>query len=244
LVRDGWPGGVGRLNMDDKEHEEMEPFEVVPTSAEGISDWAVVAPIPRPSDPSRRWTIIHNPADAPAAEQVYPLSLRVQGVLGRHNLQVFGNWDQTERNACKAVQTVVLVPGNYWESFTAQRHTIDIVRRLIIQATGGSARRIESNADEIFCQRRVFKKVSWIFVRDHADRILTSYEDALGVARLIDQRWRVVDKIKFGRRTIEGKVKTCKPTIFSEGDLVDITMNFDIATVSRNHGETSTVVHL
>ncbi|KAI0045645.1 hypothetical protein FA95DRAFT_1607558 [Auriscalpium vulgare] len=98
LVRDTWPSELGRLCMDDKEYPDMESSDVVPSDAEDVWNWAVVALIPkdssRPIDPTRRWSIVHNRESAPVAMRACAVTLRIQGLLGRHNFNVMGNWDR------------------------------------------------------------------------------------------------------------------------------------------------------
>ncbi|KAI0050692.1 hypothetical protein FA95DRAFT_1603329 [Auriscalpium vulgare] len=241
LIRDAWPAKLARLTMDDKEFDAMAPYEYVPRSPSAIMDWAVVASIPRPLDPSRRWIILHSPDPANSTDDVYPVSLRTQGFLGKHNFKILGSWDGSERNACKAVNQLVLHGGDFPELFQPQQDVIDSLRDLVRQVTEDMSPRRSQTADSMFFQRRVFKKVVPGVTTQRS--VLTAADDILGNARAIDRQWRVVDKIKFGRRLTSGRVRTCNPLEFKDGDFVDVTATIEIASIRGRSGSSTAVMH-
>ncbi|KAI0039795.1 hypothetical protein FA95DRAFT_1577365 [Auriscalpium vulgare] len=244
LIRDMWSQNLGRLSMDVKDFQDMAAYDTIPDDKEEMMDWAIVVPIPRPTDPSRRWAVIHNPPPEPSIQKVYPVTLRLQGILGKHDFRIFGSWDGTEANACKAMNSLVLVPGEYPDAFDYQLSAVENIRRFIVRVAGGNARRWEDSGEGIYCKKRVFTKFQVVSGTPAPSSALTFAEDAFGAARDIEDTWRVVDRIKFGRRLESGQVKSCKPHAFSEGDLVDVTASIDIVTITKRHGETATMMHL
>ncbi|KAI0040401.1 hypothetical protein FA95DRAFT_1469911, partial [Auriscalpium vulgare] len=233
LIRDVWPGGIGRWPLDLAEKDEMEDWEVVPRGLENIAQWGQIAPHLSSRDLSRQHLFVHVDEDdgslsADDSRDLYQITVRLQGVLGAHNLATLGNWDGTEKNACKAMQFLTIEPGPFEDMFSQQRSSLNELQECILKRLGCRVDRCVQarSPGPIYCSRRVFTRVAGM--EDAPDSILNASEDPQRLASAIASRWRVIEKTTFGCRTSGTEGRECNSIVFSKGDFVDVAVTFDI----------------
>lgn len=157
-------------------------FKVVPSTFEGICEWAFVAAIPQSADWTRTYlTLYKQPDCAHDPAVIYPVSLRLQGKIKTFNLSTFGSWNgcvdmlseiavidstfsiSAPHNAVKARQFIALESGGFEEPWGAMQKSIWDIRQMIHNTLSrGIARReeiIPELQQDIYLSRRVFEKV-------------------------------------------------------------------------------------
>ncbi|KAI0037621.1 hypothetical protein FA95DRAFT_1671901 [Auriscalpium vulgare] len=205
-----WPSGIGRWPMDLLEKDSLEEWEIVPRGLENIALWSQVAPHLSSRDLSRQHLFVHidgegSDLDPDDSRDLYQITLRLQGILGAHNLATLGTWDGTEKNACKATQFAMLEPGPFEESFNHQRSSLTEVQTFILKRLG--------------CRS----------MDPAPESVVTASDDPKRLTPSVAARWRVVDKTVFGCRLSETEGRECDSIIFNKGDFVDVAVTIDIA---------------
>ncbi|KAI0055900.1 hypothetical protein BV25DRAFT_1921442 [Artomyces pyxidatus] len=235
LVRDQWPNGYGRWPDDVLDQEMLDGWEIVPTNLEDIARKHTFVYFPGDDDPEMVGT---------EQQQRYQVTVRVQGFLGKHNLSVLGSWDGKEENACKASQFLFLEPGPFEYLFDAQRTALNSIQQYIFKRLSCPEHKQDLiSPAPVYCSRRVFTKVAGM--EDKPPSVLTSADDPLKRTRPLLPRWRVTEKVVFGRRISATEVRECDPIVFSVGDFVDVALTVDVAMHNgRTPGDPSvTAIH-
>lgn len=83
------------LGEDVRRKDQLEPKDLVPHSAVGLLGWAHVYKDQHAKDQSSSYLIVYSqPLSGPPQpdDAVEVVTLRMQGVLGRHCLSEWGNW--------------------------------------------------------------------------------------------------------------------------------------------------------
>ncbi|KIJ10855.1 hypothetical protein PAXINDRAFT_16189 [Paxillus involutus ATCC 200175] len=93
LVKDDWPAEL-IANLDYIVDEEMETWQMVPDIYKDVCDWAVVIPKPGFTDHTHTHLVIYKQPSDQLSEALFPVTVRLQGFLGRNELSLFGTWDQ------------------------------------------------------------------------------------------------------------------------------------------------------
>ncbi|KAI0066967.1 hypothetical protein BV25DRAFT_1912310 [Artomyces pyxidatus] len=243
LVRDEWPMGIARLAAETLEGGDIPEWQRVPHGLEALAEWAFVSQKAVCNDPTRHHSFVHCTPDSDGFdEDLYQVVVRLQGFLAKFDFRPLGNWDGEERNACKAQQTLTLSGGQFPRVFESQSVALENIRDLICRQLGQDCKDGYSLRDStIFCKRRVFRKVRG--QRHPLPSVLLPAEDRFGQAKAIESRWRVVDRARFGVKQANGRVRSCNPILFSEGDFVDVAATLDVANFTRD-GRPVTDVHL
>ncbi|KAG6371571.1 hypothetical protein JVT61DRAFT_9278 [Boletus reticuloceps] len=69
------------------------PVDPVPIQYEDICEWATVTTKPVVIDRTRPVDVLYKRPLVAASSTIYPVILRLQGFLGKHDLTLFGTWD-------------------------------------------------------------------------------------------------------------------------------------------------------
>lgn len=97
LVRNMWPKGhLVRLRDDPADLSHCYWWQVLPRDPEELSSWFEILPKQAPFDPSRPFIVTTaSDVEDPEGEErtMYEAELRIQGILGKHNLAPLGNWN-------------------------------------------------------------------------------------------------------------------------------------------------------
>ncbi|EIM82859.1 uncharacterized protein STEHIDRAFT_113949 [Stereum hirsutum FP-91666 SS1] len=233
LVRDSFPNNIARSKKEPTEFSEMSTRQVKPTSQDALFDWATVIDVAS-GDPSRSHELVYKTgsADARQLSSFSRVSIRLFGVLGRHNFLQYGNWSGDEHTAHKATFFATLEPGPFSTQYNDQVAAVEDVKRLVFKHLSGFRENRRHEKQDLFLQRRVFEKV------DRSGAARSSFrQEAMPASdsklQELFKKWRMADGIQFGRKTDAGSIVACDPLIFNDGDFVDIQATFEIITTSR-----------
>lgn len=70
----------------------------VPPTYQDVANWAIVAPKPNAHERSRSMVVVYKLPLTSDNYSMQPVTLRLQGVLERHNVSTFGTWDRSVCN--------------------------------------------------------------------------------------------------------------------------------------------------
>ncbi|KIJ09348.1 hypothetical protein PAXINDRAFT_17557 [Paxillus involutus ATCC 200175] len=93
LVKDDWPAEL-IANLDYIVDEDLESWQIVPNKYEDICDWEVVIPKPAFADHTQAHLLIYKQPLDHSSDTLLPVTVRLQGFLGKNDLTVFGTWDR------------------------------------------------------------------------------------------------------------------------------------------------------
>lgn len=93
LVRDSFPGNIARTKKETVELQDMTDRQVKPSSRDALFAWATVVATSS-HDPSRSHELVYQvrKTGADPVPSFTRVSIRLYGVLGRHNFTCHGNW--------------------------------------------------------------------------------------------------------------------------------------------------------
>ncbi|KAH7908093.1 hypothetical protein BJ138DRAFT_1208189, partial [Hygrophoropsis aurantiaca] len=236
LIRDLWPDGISESLQLENPNTDIAEWQVVPFTYEETCDWAHVVADVNASDRTHAHLLLYKSPnfDDIQPNEVFPVTIRVQGFLGRFNLSPFGTWNRSDSNGAPAIQHLSLTCSGLVELWTPVVDAIFNIRKLIHASLGSVEREDEhpENAHDIYMQRRVFTKITP--QNAHLQDVLTSGEDPSHLRDRVAANWRVTEKIQLGR-CFNGEFVACPFTSFSTGDFVDVGASFDIS-VRRSGG--------
>ena len=91
FLKDLWPI-VLASTVDDRHREDLESWQIVPTTFTEICDWAYIAKNQNIVDHTRLYHVLYK---NPGGDQttLYPVVLRLQGFLGCFELSPLGTWN-------------------------------------------------------------------------------------------------------------------------------------------------------
>jgi hypothetical protein len=74
--------------------EQLEDWQIVPTSFEGICEWVYILHNPQSIEGSRSYLLLYkSPGETANPEFVYPVTLRIQGIIKSCNIAPLGSWN-------------------------------------------------------------------------------------------------------------------------------------------------------
>jgi hypothetical protein len=97
LIRDSWPGGLGRVpGAHDLDEQDMADWQFVPLTFEAVCDWAVVGSKRAPDsvDRARNKVLLYRNIGQTVGGMRRGVTLRLQGYIKSCNLQPLGDWDR------------------------------------------------------------------------------------------------------------------------------------------------------
>ncbi|PIL34986.1 hypothetical protein GSI_02773 [Ganoderma sinense ZZ0214-1] len=134
LARELWPSGIGKLQQDKQlTLQNLPASRIVPKDSDDLLRWLFVQLVER----GRRAHVFMHPS-VDGAKGSPEVVLRLQGVIEDANMGLYGDWDQTETNAKKAMQRLVLGSGGCREAFAPQLKALDDIRQTVNVDTGAS----------------------------------------------------------------------------------------------------------
>ncbi|KAF7971966.1 hypothetical protein HWV62_19359 [Athelia sp. TMB] len=212
-----------------RDNQELD-WRRIPNSYEEICEWAYLNIDDSSQDWRRSYSMVYNDPTSLAEEStLYPVLVRLQGIVKSLDLGVFGSWGGPKTSTITATQHLTLSsPGNA-DSWAIQLEGLFNLRTM---AHGRLARRnkhrmerIPDISDDIHCTRRVFYKLRG----DGTDprSVLRPADDPNNWMHRVASRWRVVEKLPVGRLLSTGEIVNMHPSLLSVGDFVDVTVSFD-----------------
>ncbi|EGO30385.1 hypothetical protein SERLADRAFT_404579 [Serpula lacrymans var. lacrymans S7.9] len=153
---------------------------------------------------------------------LYPLCIRIQGILEKSLLSALGSWDGTLHFALSATQNIMLGSGPFkdqWESLLLAIHKLCQLVHISLGENGYTEPPITAMCS-LYMQRQVFSKITATHCK--VSLALHATNNPSHKADLINDKWRVLQKITLARKDLQGKVVSCSHTLFWKGDFVDV----------------------
>jgi hypothetical protein len=91
LVKEIWPTPFVDV-VDKTERKDLEDRQIVPLTFEDICNWAYVRRNVSSTDHTRAYHLLYK-MPTNDVKDIFPIVLRVQGILSRFKLSVLGNWN-------------------------------------------------------------------------------------------------------------------------------------------------------
>ncbi|KAG1788108.1 uncharacterized protein HD556DRAFT_912938 [Suillus plorans] len=211
-------------------------WELFPSSLRDMADWADVYQDPERKDKSRDRILIykHIPDGEPGT--VYPVALRLQGLLREFRVERFGNWTGQEADVTRAVQHVTISSGGHAKAWEATIDSLNLAceyvsRRLHLPMQGIPQKK------ELYLQRRAFIKRDK--PRGSKTPALSATQDPEGKYLRIQEHWSAVRPLTIADLTSAGKILPMDAVLLTEGDFVDVGAELDfVLSRQRNKGTT------
>jgi hypothetical protein len=91
LIKDLWPEPLASV-VDSRGQEQLEEWQIVPIAFADVCAWAYIAKKHQTYDHTRIYHLLYK---SPIGEinTVYPVVIRIQGILGRFELAPLGTWN-------------------------------------------------------------------------------------------------------------------------------------------------------
>ncbi|KAI1783181.1 hypothetical protein LXA43DRAFT_1102853 [Ganoderma leucocontextum] len=222
LARELWPQGIGKLQQD--KHLDLLSLpasRVVPRDGDDLLEWLFV----QLQDRGKRGLVFMHPSveGAKGSPQVV---VHLQGIIEDMNLGLYGDWDQTEANAKKAMQKLTLGSGGCREAFVPQVKALDDIRQTVSMMAGVCPKRLGAQGN-ICLRRRVFTKVNV----GTAASIVTENEDPSGTLDAVADKWRITSRIKCGTEHKGGGIQSLNVLSLRPSDMVDVSVTV-VAVIS------------
>ncbi|OCH89708.1 hypothetical protein OBBRIDRAFT_732177, partial [Obba rivulosa] len=238
LVRDLWPDGLGQVVGDDRQLEDLEPWQVFPHSMEDLFRWMYITRRSMVFDRTRPFEVLHAPMAN--SNTKYSVVMRMQGFVKKMNLSTYGNWNGLEKGAPGAIQMLILESGGHDEPFHAQIDALERVRSLVFRQLTGHDPADRLPRDKIYFQRRVFQKVSVCAIcpstllsnrqaSEEAEVAIDITDHRYIDAQEIAKHWVARPPLPIGAPLDTGVCKKLHHLVLSPGDFVDVAVSVDIA---------------
>ncbi|KAJ7648171.1 hypothetical protein DFH06DRAFT_1135620 [Mycena polygramma] len=252
-----WPEPLRFTNALDigGEDQPMESHQVVPRTVAAMRDWAYVRNNPNEADHTRALLLLYKrPHIFPNAPPgvLYPVGVRVQGIVERLNLKTTGSWIRARSGTAPqgALQHIVL--GGGAESSTIFRQykaAVNNVVAYIYRSLDQKQPPPRQDSDSLFVGRRVFTKVT--SKNRKTPSALEEGDDPMNYCKAIDNEWRIISKVKTSMYIEDdydpqdGTKVPCDAMSLAEGDFVDVVLGFDIVRKRGGHARDASIkVHL
>ena len=267
FLKDLWPI-VLASTVDDRHREDLESWQIVPTTFTKICDWAYIAKNQNIVDHTRLYHVLYK---NPGGDQttLYPVVLRLQGFLGHFELSPLGTWNgwllgyflksqqlislcSSPDTAAGSIQYITLNSGGHTDLWESTHESIRLIRQLVHSSLEGANLFIEPDVNStrnVYLQCRVFNKVSdYLRMRTYQELEVTNFR-LVPKARHHPVSWQkemiLMDGSQvLGSRLYDGRTAACSPFVLSRGDFVDIGLVFDISTSRTPNGRIRNNVHL
>lgn len=93
--------------------DDLESWELFPADLTEMVQWADVYKDRERKDPSRNHLLIYKNLDDPELNTIYPVALRIHGILEEFRIERFGNWSGRPQDARRAVQYLTISSGGH-----------------------------------------------------------------------------------------------------------------------------------
>ncbi|KAG1855297.1 hypothetical protein F4604DRAFT_1932359 [Suillus subluteus] len=200
MVFELWPTPmkkeVRRLQGDDDYAE----WELFPASLQGMAEWCDIYQDPEWKDKSRDYILIYKNMDT-KPNTVYPIAIRVQGLLRQFRVKRFGNWSGQETDVARAVQYVSIASGGHEEAWKATIHSLNLA-----------------------CEHAFIKRDK---PRDSKTPALSTMQDPEGKYLRVQDNWNIVRPLTIADLTGAGKILPMDAVLLTQGDFVDISAELD-----------------
>ncbi|EGO04555.1 hypothetical protein SERLA73DRAFT_68244 [Serpula lacrymans var. lacrymans S7.3] len=234
LVHNKWPPQFTKPLLEG--NEERKVWEVVPSTFEDLCEWAHVSQNPSEVNKTQNHLLLYKTSCSDGIESLYPVTIHVQGLLGKFNSKVFGSWTGIQKTIPSAIQYVNLKGCNHWEPWVSALHAIKNLRQIIYAALG-DYQHVEADPSlnhNIFMQCQVFTKIR----KDNQNKksVLLPSDNPFCWMKAVDRAWGVTDKVQIARCDKSGAIVSSLSAVLSPGDFVNVGFTFDISTTHNASG--------
>ncbi|KAH7918546.1 hypothetical protein BV22DRAFT_1024426 [Leucogyrophana mollusca] len=188
---------------------DLESWEIFPNTIEGMVEWADLFRDSTVKDSSRNRILIYKSLKDSTTGDVFPVSIRLQGILKHFKLERFGSWTGRQLRTPSVTK--------FSRNLYFQRKVFTKVNYLTIMVRSpgltGLMQRAEGDYDDV-------GKIPFA-------------DDPHGWYRAVQPHWQVADPVTIGRVAEDGVITPLNPLLLSRGDFVEIGAEFDIV-VSRD----------
>ncbi|KAG1743506.1 hypothetical protein EDB19DRAFT_1964547 [Suillus lakei] len=106
-----WPPEVAREMLKLQGPEALASWQLFPSSLAKMAEWADVYKDTESKDPSRNHILIYKNIPNMAPDTVFPVAIRLQGLLRQFRVDRFGNWTGRDTDIHQVVQHATLSSG-------------------------------------------------------------------------------------------------------------------------------------
>ncbi|KAG1722487.1 hypothetical protein EDB19DRAFT_1916663 [Suillus lakei] len=169
-----------------------------------MAEWADVYKDTESKDPSRNRILIYKNVPNMAPDTVFPVAIRLQGLLRQFRVDRFGNWTGRDTDVHRAVQHATLSSGGNKKAWDTTVTSINLAceyvsRRLHVPMQG------IANDKDLYLQRRAFIKTN----REKQKRLsLSRLEDPEGSFSRVQQLWNAQRPLRVAEMTGVGEDHT------------------------------------
>ncbi|KAH7904010.1 hypothetical protein BJ138DRAFT_1119823, partial [Hygrophoropsis aurantiaca] len=243
LVRDLWPKGIGNLDGEHLSPASLEDWQKVPPTYAEICSWARIARDPTAQERRRENIIVYCQPPSTDSPTLFPISVRVQGILEACCLRPLGNWNGDAASAQRACHTLTLRSNGDTATWSPVLAAVQNIRQLIQRELRGNNIYQEPQMD-LKSDLRLFHRVFEKRQGDGPVTVLSVADDLSQLYPAIAQQWDLADRVRIGRRTENGGRTACTHLTLSPGDFVDVGLTFEIVRQKDRNGATAFKVHL
>ncbi|KAH7906872.1 hypothetical protein BJ138DRAFT_1104782 [Hygrophoropsis aurantiaca] len=243
LVRDLWPKGIGNLDGEHLSPASLQDWQKVPSTFSEICSWAQIARDPSCTERRRENILVYCNPPASSSPTIFPVAIRIQGILEACCLQPLGNWKGEPAAAHKACQTITLRSNGDDRPWAPIHLAIRHIRQLIQRQLRGDSL-YEEPSKEPFGNLRLFHRV---FVKRQDDNPIVqmpAVDDPNQFYPAVARQWALGDRLQIGRRAENGKCISSSHLSLSPGDFVDVGITFEIVRQREKNGAPTFKIHL
>ncbi|KAG1871362.1 hypothetical protein DFJ58DRAFT_722785 [Suillus subalutaceus] len=200
-----------------------------------MAEWADVYKDREHKDPSRNRILIYKTMPNAAPNTVFPMAIRLQGLLRDFQVERFGNWTGQESDALKVVQHVTLSSGGHKKAWDSTIDSINLVCEYTSRCLHIPMQGTPYDKD-LYLQKHAFiKRDEPLKLKDH---ILKAIDDLEGRFLCIQEPWIPQQPLHVGDLTETAKIMAMDSMLLTKGDFVDVGAELDFVTHRDQYART------
>ncbi|KAG2158084.1 uncharacterized protein EDB93DRAFT_1077972 [Suillus bovinus] len=214
-----------------------------PSSLQEMAAWADIYKDEEKHDKSRNNILIYKHVSENDTTMVFPVVIRLHGILEQFRVDHFGNWSRLIRihskvdDVQRVVQYIHLSPGGHEAAWNATIASLNLANDYVSRRLGILMQEIVNNGC-MYLQRRVFYKVNT--TRASKEPRLKPEDDPAENFYRIQEWWSVAQALQLAELTAEGKKVPINAILLTEGDFVEVSVKLDFV-VNRNRNTRTTI---
>ncbi|KAG1856184.1 hypothetical protein C8R48DRAFT_776018 [Suillus tomentosus] len=218
MIFELWPKAMKNEFQRLQGDNDYASWELFPASLQDMAKWADIYQDHKQRDKLRDCILIYKEVPDTEPGTIYPVAIRLHGILGKFRVERFRNWSGREADIARAVQYVNISSGGQQKPWEATFRSLNLAceyvsRRLHLPTQGIACKK------EIYSQRRVFIKRDQ--PRKSKELALTATQDPEGKYICVQDLWNVVRPLTVANLTDTGKVVPMDAVLLTEGDFMD-----------------------
>ncbi|KAG2155402.1 hypothetical protein DEU56DRAFT_750966 [Suillus clintonianus] len=217
--------------------EDLESWELFPADLQEMVDWADVYKDHEKKDLSRNHLLIYKHVEESESSTIYPVAVRIHGILEQFRIERFGNWSGRPEDARQAVQYITVASGGHEQPWDATITSLNLACQYVSRRLGVPMQEMHKDKD-IYLQRRVFNK------RDAPNNskvpVLTPDDDPEGKFQSLQELWDVMQPLRVAELCANGKKVPINSVLLTAGDFVEVGAELDFV-LNRNKDAKTTL---